>query len=70
MGAFPKAGNSLAPIELALDSNACSFGCSVVALASGVSINGMFFGGIVGLAAGAVSTIVNSTGFSSSGRRG
>jgi hypothetical protein len=43
MGAIPKAGNSLAPIELALDSNACSFGCSVVALASGVSMKGMFF---------------------------
>jgi len=44
MGAFPKAGNSLAPIELALDSNAFSFGCSVVAFPSGVSLNGMSFG--------------------------
>src|SRR6266481_4191319 len=69
MGAIPNAGNSLAAIEFAFDSNVFSFGSSFVSVCSVASINGMFFGPAGGVGIGA-STMVNSTGFSSSGSEG
>ena len=69
MGAIPNAGNSLAAIEFAFDSNVFSLGSSFVSVCSVASINGMFFGPVGGVGIGA-STMVNSTGFSSSGSDG
>src|SRR5207302_6287949 len=70
MGAIPNAGNSLAAIEFAFDSNVLSLGSSFVSVCSVMSINGVFFGPVMGVGAGARSTMVNSTGFSSSGSEG
>ena len=70
MGAIPNAGNSLAAIEFAFDSNVFSLGSSLVSVCSVVSINGVFFGPVGGVGIGATSTMVNSTGFSSSGSEG
>src|SRR5438067_1323007 len=70
MGAIPNAGNSLAAIEFAFDSNVLSLGSSFVSVCSVMSINGVFFGPVGGVGAGARSTMVNSTGFSSSGSEG
>ena len=70
MGAIPNAGNSLAAIEFAFDSNVFSLGSSFVSVCSVVSINGVFFGPVGGVGIGATSTMVNSTGFSSSGSEG
>jgi len=70
MGAIPNAGNSLAAIEFAFDSNVFSFGSSFVAVCSIVSMNGVLFGALGGVGFGASSIMVNSTGFSSSGSEG
>src|SRR6476659_4702745 len=70
MGAIPNAGNSLAAIEFAFDSNVFSLGSSFVSVCSVVSINGVFFGPVGGVGIGARLTMVNSTGFSSSGSEG
>lgn len=70
MGAIPNAGNSLAAIEFAFDSNVFSLGSSFVSVCSVVSINGVFFGPVGGVGIGATSTMVNSAGFSSSGSEG
>jgi len=70
MGAIPNAGNSLAAIEFAFDSNVFSLGSSFVSVCSVVSINGVFFGPVGGVGIGATWTMVNSTGFSSSGSDG
>jgi hypothetical protein len=70
MGAIPNAGNSLAAIEFAFDSNVFSFGSSFVSVCSAVSMKGASFGAANGVRIGARSTMVNSTGFSSSGSRG
>ena len=70
MGAIPNAGNSLAAIEFAFDSNVFSLGSSLVSVCSVVSINGVFFGPVGGVGIGARLTMVNSTGFSSSGSEG
>ena len=70
MGAIPNAGNSLAAIEFAFDSNVFSLGSSFVSVCSVVSINGVFFGPVGGVGIGATWTMVNSTGFSSSGSEG
>src|SRR4029077_2837677 len=70
MGAIPNAGNSLAAIEFAFDSNVFSLGSSFVSVCSVVSINGVFFGPVGGVGIGATLTMVNSTGFSSSGSEG
>src|SRR5256714_5707770 len=70
MGAIPKAGNLLAAIEFAFDSNVFSFGSSFVSVCSIVSMNGVLFGALGGVGFGASSIMVNSTGFSSSGSEG
>src|SRR5213079_1198422 len=70
MGAIPNAGNSLAAIEFAFDSNVFSSGSSFVAVCAVVSINGVLFGPLGGVGLGASSIMVNSTGFSSSGSEG
>jgi len=70
MGAIPSAGNSLAAIEFAFDSKVFSFGSSFLAVCSTVSIKGVLFGALGGVGFGAISTMVNSTGFSSSGSEG
>ena len=63
IAASPLGGALPAAIEFAFDSNVCSFGFSTDSFDFSVSTNGGFFGTV---GAGARSTIVSSSGFSSS----